>query len=139
MSIEELKRQFIVDEDVLKSRLEPVITKALHHCRIDKTGQVLITNPKLSAKDRVLLVLVARVVAAQLDTGIRPDVTVAEICNYTGLPSNQVRARGKDVIQGKFAEGRGPGVYRAVPHRVEAFLDALVDTDIREPSPRVKG
>jgi len=38
MGIEELKKQFIVDEDLLKSRLEPVVTMALAHCRIDKDG-----------------------------------------------------------------------------------------------------
>jgi capsular polysaccharide biosynthesis protein len=139
MSIEDLRRKFIVDEDALKSRLEPVVNKALLHCRIDKAGQVLITNSKLSAKDQVLLVLVARAVAAQLEAGIRPDVTVAEICKYTGLPPNQVRARGKDVIQAKFAESRGAGVYRAVPHRAEVFLDSLAGTVTQTLSQGAKG
>ena len=39
MSIEELKKQFIVDDDALKTRLEPLVAKALNHCRISKTGR----------------------------------------------------------------------------------------------------
>ena len=129
MSIEDLKRKFIVDDDVLKSRLEPIVDKALKHCKIDKNGQVLITNTKLSAGDQVRLVLSARVIAAQLDSSIAPEVTVAEIEKYIGLPANQVRARGNDAIRAKFAEASQRGTYRAVPHKVEAFLDSITAAD----------
>ncbi len=50
MGIEELKKQFIVDDDVLKTRLEPIVAKALTHCRIDNKGQVLINNSRLSGE-----------------------------------------------------------------------------------------
>jgi hypothetical protein len=132
MSIEELKRQFIVDDDALKTRLEPTVTKALGYCRIDKKGQVLITNSNLSTRDQLLMVLAARAIASQLDSSISSDVTVADIGKFTGLPANQIRARGKDAIKAKFAEAPRPGVYRALPHRVEAFLDSLA------PSKRAK-
>jgi hypothetical protein len=126
MSIEELKRQFIVDEDVLKTRLEPIVTKALAHCRIDKNGQVLITNPKLSGKEQLKLALAARAIGSQMDPSISAEVTVAEISKYTGLPENQVRARGKDAIADRFAQSPRSGVYRALPHKVESFLESLV-------------
>lgn len=125
MNIEELRKQFIVDEDVLKVRLEPIVTKALAHCRIDKTGQVLITNSKLSGKQKVWLTLAARAIGAQMDDQISSEVTVAEIEKYTGLPANQVRARGKDAIEEKFAESPRAGVYKAMPHKVEGFLESI--------------
>ena len=125
MNIEELKKQFILDEDVLKTRLEPLVTKALEHCRIDKSGQVLITSSKLSGRDQVKLVLAARAIAAQLDVKIHAEVSVAEIEKYTGLPRNQVRARGKECIEEKFAASPEVGVYRAVAHKIEAFLEGL--------------
>src|SRR5579863_7259998 len=103
MNIEELKKQFIVDEDVLKARLEPIVVKALAHCRIDKNGQVLITNAKLSGKQQVWLTLAARAIGSQMDSTISPQVSVVEISKFTGLPANQVRARGKDAIENKFA------------------------------------
>jgi hypothetical protein len=126
MNIEELRRQFIMDGDAVKSRLEPLVTKALRHCKIDKAGQVLITNTQLSSKDQVLIVLAARGIASELDPSISADVTIAEIAKCTGLPTNQVRARGTDAIKGKWAEASKPGTYRAIPHRVETFLDSLV-------------
>jgi hypothetical protein len=125
MGLEELKRQFIVDENVLKARLEPVVAKALLYCRIDKDGRVEIRNPKLSGKEQVKLALAARVIAAEMEPAISPEVSVGEISKFTGLPPNQVRARGKDAIDDKFAQSPKSGVYRALPHKVEAFLDGL--------------
>jgi hypothetical protein len=125
MNIEDLKKKFIVDDDVLRTRLEPIVDKALLHCKIDKKGQVLIINSKLSTKDRICLVLSARAIAAQLDPSISADVTVTDIGTFVGLPANQVRARGNEAIKAKFAESPAPGIYRAVPHKVEAFLDGI--------------
>lgn len=135
MNLEELKKQFIVDEDVLKARLEPVVAKALVHCRLDKNGQVLITDASLSGKEQVKLALAARAIGSQMDSGISPDVSVAEISKFTGLPGNQVRARGKDAIEDKFAQSPKTGVFRALPHKVEAFLDSL---NAAHPRPRGK-
>lgn len=128
MNIEDLKRKFIVDDDVLKASLEPIVCKALNHCKIDKKGQVLITDSQLSTKDQVCLVLSARAIAAQLDASISADVTVTEIRTYTGLPANQVRARCNDAIKAKFAVAPAPGTYRAVPHKIETFLDGIART-----------
>ena len=125
MSLADVKKQFIVDEDAFKERLEQVVGKALKYCRIDKNGQVLIADSSLSGKDQVKLTLAARALAAQLDDQIAADVTVVELCKYTGLPANQVRARGNDAIRDKFAESPEAGVYRAIPRKIEAFLDTI--------------
>jgi hypothetical protein len=125
MNIDSLREQFIVDDDVLKSRLESLVAKALKHCRVDKKGQVLVTASDLSGRDQVKLVLAARGIAVALDESIRSEVSVAEIGKFTGLPGNQVRARVKECIEQKFAESCGTGIYRAMPYKIEAFLDSL--------------
>jgi hypothetical protein len=125
MGIEELRKQFVVDQDVLKSRLEAIVTKALVYCRIDKHGRVEIRQTGLSGKDQVKLTLAARVIGAEMDPAIPPDVSAAEIAKLTGLPANQVRARAKDAIEDKFAESPRSGIYRALPHKIESFLDGL--------------
>ena len=122
MDVEQLRKQFFTDADVIKTRLEPLISKIRIHCEIDKTGQVLITNPKLSSRDKLVMVLIARAIAGELDSSISGDVTIAEIGRDTRLPANQIRARGTDAIKAKFAVSPRPGVYRAVPHRMEKFL-----------------
>lgn len=128
MSLDELKKKFIVDQDVLRARLEPVVEKALKYCLIDKNGQVHITQGKMAGRDQVMLVLTARAIASQLESQISAEINVGDISKYTGLPENQVRARGKDLIEGKFVESPRPGVYRAFPHKIETFLDSLAPT-----------
>jgi len=125
MNLETLRNQFIMEDDALKVRLEPLVTKALHFCKIDKAGQVLITNPKLASLDQVKLVLTARMIASALDPTIKEAVLATEIAKCTGLPANQVRARATDAIRAKFAESLGLGIYKAIPHRIEGFLDDL--------------
>lgn len=127
MSIEELKKQFIVAEDLLRARLEPIVTKALAHCRIDKNGQVEIKDKRLSAKEQVKLTLAARAIGSEMDPAISAEVSVTEIAKFTGLPANQVRARVKDAIGDRFAQSPRSGVYRAMPHKIEAFLDTLAN------------
>jgi hypothetical protein len=95
------------------------------HCEVDKSGQVLITNPKLSGRDKLLVVLIARAIAGELDSSISGDVTTAEIGRDTRLPANIVRARGADAVKAKLAVSPRPGVYRAVPHRIEKFLNDI--------------
>jgi hypothetical protein len=125
MNIEELKRQFIVDDDALKARLETLVQKVCKHCQIHKQGQVLIMNAELSSKEQVMLTLAARAIASQLDVKITSSVSIGEIVKSTGLPANQIRARGIDLIRTKFAESPKRGVYRAIPYKVEPFLDSL--------------
>jgi hypothetical protein len=125
MELEELKRKVIVDDDVLKVRLEPIVTKALLHCVIDKTGHVHINNKALSGKQQVMLTLAARAVASQLDSKISPDVAIPEISKWTGLPDNQIRARINDICKEKFANSPKRGSYKANAYKVEAFLDSL--------------
>lgn len=125
MSLEELKQKFIVDEDVIKKRLEPLITKAMNHCQIDKTGNVFISSSKLSGKQQIMLVLAARLIGSLLDENIMADVDVSELEKFTGLPSNQIRARGNEVLKAKFALSPRRGVFRAQAHKIESFLDEI--------------
>jgi hypothetical protein len=125
MGLDELRKQFIVDDDLLKTRIEPLVAKALQHCRIDKKGLVSITNSRMSAANQLRLILAARAIAAQLDESISADVSLADLEACTGLPANQIRARVNDIIKSKFAGAPVRGTYRAVPHKIESFLDSI--------------
>jgi hypothetical protein len=125
MTIEDLKREFILEGDAQRVRLEPIISKAMAHCKVDKQGQVLLLNPQLSAKQQVKLILAARAIASQLEPLISAEVTTEEIRKFSGLPPDQVRARGRDAIAEKFAQSASRGTYRAFSHKIEDFLDSL--------------
>jgi hypothetical protein len=133
MSIEELKKQFLVDEDVLRERLEPLVEKALRHGKIDKQGQVLITNQSLSGKEQVMFVLSARAIGAQLDPGISVNVSASELGKFIRLPANQIRARSAQLIKSRLVESPERGVLRAIPHKVEGFLDSLSSPRNKKP------
>jgi hypothetical protein len=125
MELEQLKKQFLVDEEALTAKLEPILAEALKYCVCDKKGHVLILTRGLSGRNQTMMVLAARAIASQLDSKISPQVSVEEIVAFTGLPRNQVRARGKELLESRFAVSPARGVYQAVFHRVEAFLDSL--------------
>jgi hypothetical protein len=125
MDLDTLTKKFIVNDEWLKDRLEAITTKLLEHCVIDKSGQVHVTDRNLTAKQSVMLVLAARKIASQLDTNISSCVTVSEIARSTGLRENQVRARGNDWITATFAESPKRGVFCALPHKIENFVDSL--------------
>jgi hypothetical protein len=133
MSIEELKKKFIVDDDVLKNRLEEITTKALEHCVLDKKGNVHLNNPKLNAKEKLSVILAARAIASQMDSTIKNEVSVDELCVNSGLPRNQVHARAADLIKDKSVTSPKTGFYAAVPHKVETMLDS-----VPKPSKKVK-
>src|SRR5262245_12434792 len=99
MDRDELRKRFIVGADVLRERLESLITKALGHCVVTENGTVHISSKSLGAKDKIKLVLAARSLAAQLDDNIGADVSVSDLAASTGLAENQIRARANDVVK----------------------------------------
>lgn len=125
MSIEEMKKKFIVDDDVLRSRLEVMVNKALKHCVIDRKGNVHFNDPKLTSREKMKLTLAARALAAQMDEKISSDISVDELIASTGLPRDQVRARAAELVKSKLAHSPKAGVYAALTHRVEALIDSV--------------
>jgi hypothetical protein len=92
MSIEDIRKKFIVDDDALKSRLEAIAAKALQLCVLDRKGNVHFSNSKLTPRERLRLTLAARAIGAQLDDKLKAEVSVDDLSANTGLPKNQVRA-----------------------------------------------
>ena len=122
--LETLKKQFLVDEDVAKSRLEQLLAKALPYCIVDRKGAVHV-SVDLPARSRLKLILVARAIAALLEDTISAEVSIDDLAALSGLPKNQVTARTSDIVKEKFAETVRAGVLRAYSHKLEGFLDSL--------------
>jgi hypothetical protein len=125
MSIEDLKKKFIVDDDVLKDRLEDIATKALEHCVVDKKGNVHFNSSNLSAREKLSLILAARAIASQMDETIKSDVSMAELTLNSGLPEKQITARIAELTKDKLVTSSKKGIYSAVPHKVEALLNSV--------------
>lgn len=125
MNLDNLRSQFVVDDDVRSEKLEVLIQKALPHCVVRKNGGVEIKRSDLSGKQSVKLVLAARFLASKLDETVAGDVTVEQVAEYTGLPKDQAAARAKDCLEERFADRSTRGSYRARPLKIEEFLDSL--------------
>jgi hypothetical protein len=124
-ALEELKNQFIVDEQSIKSNLESLVGELLKYCVVDTSGRIHLKSQHLRAKEKVKLALAARLVASQLDNRIPADVSTSELVEATGLPQNQVRARATEVINERFAQSNGRGIFRANPHRLQQFISGI--------------
>lgn len=125
MSLEELKRKFILDDAEVKRNLESVVEEALQYCFVDKGGRVHVKDQNLPGKIRVQLALAARAIAGQLDSTFSPEMTVEEIGEAAGLPANQARARLSQLVDEHFAESASRGRYSANVHRVTRFFEGL--------------
>jgi hypothetical protein len=125
MSIEELKKKFIVDDDALKTRLEAITTKALELCSVDKKGNIHFNNKKLTPREKLRLTLAARAIGAQLDNTVKSEVSVQELSANSGLPDAQVSARAAELVKERLATSPKRGFYEAVPHKVEALIDSV--------------
>src|SRR5437588_284378 len=123
--MESIKSMFIVEDGVQQEKLEVLATKALEFCVVGKNGIVHIKDDRLSAKNKIKLVLSARLLAAELDENINGEVSNDELAASTSLPANQVRARVTEVVNESFADATGRGTFKARAHKIEGFLDGL--------------
>jgi hypothetical protein len=98
---------------------------AVEHCAVDTKGEVEIKNATLLAKEKIALVLVARFIAHQLDETISGEVTIDELARNTSIAAVQVRARTSELAKARQVEVVDRGVYRAMLHRIEPFLQSL--------------
>jgi hypothetical protein len=124
-NLEELRNRFLVSDSLSEAKMLSLLQLAVDHCAVDLKGNVEIKNAALGAKDKLMLVLVARLIANHLDESISADVTTEELARNTAIESVQVRARASDLAKDRQIEVVNRGVYRAPLHRVEPFLRGL--------------
>ena len=98
MSLEELKKSFIIDEESFEdSKIENLIGKINKICQVDKKGHVKFLTDNLGDKDKIRYILVARFLANKLDAEISKEVTNEEFEKMLNKSKEQIRARLSDV------------------------------------------
>src|SRR5262249_5187192 len=79
----ELAQRFVVDEGALNEQFEQLVLKVASHCLVDRGGKITIKNgKKLSTRDRIKLILAARLIAARLDPAIGSEVSVSMLSEF---------------------------------------------------------
>jgi hypothetical protein len=124
-NLEELKSRFLVTNSLSEAKMVSLLELAVDHCAVDANGNVEIKSPALSVKDKIMLVLAARFVAHHLDETVLAEVKVDELARNTSIACEQVRARASDLAKARQIEVVDRGVYRALLHKLEAFLKGL--------------
>jgi len=98
MSLEELKKSFIIDEESFEdNKIETLIGKINQICQVDKKGHVKFLRENLGDKDKIKYILVARFLANKLDSEITKEITNEEFERILNKSKEQVRARLSDV------------------------------------------
>lgn len=98
MSLEELKKSFIIDEENFEdSQMEILIGKINKICQIDKKGHVKFLRDNFGDKDKIKYILIARFLANKLDNEISKEVTNEELESMLNKSQEQVRARLSDI------------------------------------------
>jgi hypothetical protein len=126
LNLEQLRRQFFVDEDLIANRLAELAEKVRKHCTVDRRGNVNVAPHIVGARNRLLVALSARTVASRLHADILEDVSVVELAEATGLPKSVVSARCGELVKSRFADSSRRGTFRMHQDRVGWFLDSLV-------------
>ena len=129
--LEELKKQFIVEDDIELDELKQLILRISKFCKVDKNGYVIVHNDKIRIIDKILLVLSARFLGNRLQQKLGEEVAIHEEINNkeiaTMLKEKQtvVNARLKDLKDDRKIILVRRGVYKVLPHIIYNLLDRL--------------
>ena len=123
--LEQLRRDFFVDDDLIATRLEKLAAKVRQYCTVDKRGNVHVSADVKGAKNRLQVALSARAVAARLDAEISEDVSVVELAEATRLEKDVVSARCGELVKSRDVDSSRRGTFRIQQDRIERFLDTL--------------
>jgi hypothetical protein len=124
-NMEELRKKFIVEEQLDEKKLSEFIERTLRFGRVSLDGGIIIDKENMSTKDQIGLALVMRFLANRLEKVISAEVNVKDLAQYLGIPEDQVAARLADLKEDKIAIRIDKGVYKANSLQIKKFLDDL--------------
>jgi len=130
--LEELEKQFILNEDLEYKDIKDLISRILKYCKIDKNGFVVIQKSGLIIKQKIMLVLSARYLANKLqqqlnrkEDNISEEVSTKEISSIIKEKNSVVVARLKDLKDDKKVISSVRGIYKIAPYSIKNFLKEL--------------
>ena len=129
--LEDLEKEFIIDEDMEQEDIQQLISRILKFCKIDKNGYVVIYDKNLKLIDKILLILSARYLGNRLQQKLNRDITIndqvnnKEISNMLREKDIVVNARLKDLKDERKVILIRRGIYKIAPHVIDQVLSAL--------------
>lgn len=129
--LEDIEKQFILNEDMEHEDIEEFIKRILSFCKIDSKGFVRIQKPDLIIPQKIMLVLSARYLANKLQEklgkkdSISEKVSAEELSNMLRSKKSVIVARVKDLKDSNKLNSPSKGTYQVSPYAIEDFLDEL--------------
>ena len=123
--MEELRKKFIVEENLEAKKLAEYVERALPFCKISKNGEVIIEVEKATSTEKVKLALVAKMLASHIESNISSETNFDDLSKSLGIPRDQIKARLKELKDKKFALRVGEGKYKANPLEIGKFLSEM--------------
>ncbi len=122
--LEEMKKRFIVDENIEEKRVLEFIERILPFSKVTKNGQVLIHINKSTVVEQVKLALVAITLASRLDNKISCETDIKCLSSSLGIPV-QIKARLKELKDNRFALRVEKGKYKVNPLEIGSFIGEI--------------
>lgn len=122
---DDIKSQFIVDDNVDKNSVEKLAKRTLKYGRVTREGGVVLDSSDLSKDDVLKLALVIRYIANAFDESIPQSVRPVELTSTLQERVESVGSRLSKLAKESFVKKTGYGQYSVFPYKIESFLDAL--------------
>jgi hypothetical protein len=126
--MEELKKKFIVEENLDEKRVTNYVERILPFCKMSKDGMIIIEAKDLTTPQKVKLALVARFLANYLDKSIPIEISNEELSTSLSVPEDQIAARIAELREDKFAIPVKRGLHQANPLQIEKSIAELENT-----------
>ena len=132
--LEDLEKQFILNEDMEHEDLKDLISRILQFCKIDNKGFVVIQKAGLIIPHKIMLVLSARYLANKLqgklgrENNISEKVAAKELSYILKEKDPVIFARLKDLKDAKKVLTSERGIYKIAPYAIKDFLKELEGT-----------
>lgn len=129
--LENLEKQFILNEDMEHEDIKDLINRILTFCKIDNKGFVVIQISGLSIPQKIMLTLTARYLANKLQQKLNRDSSIAENSNAKELASMLrekeavIAARLKELKDSKKIISPDRGIFKIAPYAIKEFLTTL--------------
>jgi hypothetical protein len=123
--LEELRKKFIVEENLEGKKLEEYVKRALPFCKMTKNGEVIIEIENATSTEKLKLALVAKLLASHLDKNISSETNFDNLSKSLDIPRDQVIARLKELKDNKFALRVDKGKYKLNPLKIGKFLSQM--------------
>ncbi|MGD0204261.1 MAG: hypothetical protein ABSC20_10195 [Candidatus Bathyarchaeia archaeon] len=123
--MEELKKKFIVNDNLEEETIKNYVERLLPFCKLSSNGNILVDKKISTSLKRMKTALVGRFLANRLEPSIPAEMSGEELSTILNIPKDQIYARVKDLKKERFVVILEKKKYRVQSHEIDKFLSEL--------------